>query len=79
MAPSAMLIEDLLSKLNEEDCQTAISFIEYLSDKRQKAREQEVKSLFDEFQSVLDGERGWESEEDMLKEMAQFRKERLAL
>lgn len=76
MAPLAIKVSNLLDTLEEEDYKSAINFIEYLSEKRKKEKAVQVKGLFDEFQDILNGDKGWENEDAMLRDMAEFRKSR---
>lgn len=57
----------------------AISYIRFLSDSRKKARIKKAEQAMDEFQAIIDNDKGWDSEADMLADMAQFRKERMGL
>lgn len=43
------------------------------------AAKEKISGLMNEFRSILDGDRGWDSEEEMLADMAQFRRERMEL
>lgn len=78
MAPiTATVINDMLSGLEEDDYKAAVSFIEYLSDSRKKKKAQESKALMDEIQGIFAADKAWESEEDMIEDMAAFRRERM--
>lgn len=79
MAPLAVQVNQLLDTLEEEDYKTAISFIEYLSDSRKKARIEKSKAALKEIQGLFADDKGWDSEESMIEDMAAFRKERMGL
>ncbi len=79
MTVTAAIVDDLLSNLEEEDYRTVISFIQYLSDKRKKEKGQENRKILSEIQSVFQDDKGWDSEEEMIADMAAFRRERMNL
>ena len=72
-------LNDMLNNLEDEDYKTVVSFIEYLSAKRNKEREQRNNAILAEMQELFADDKGWASEEAMLADMARFRKERLGL
>ena len=77
MAPTAIMINNMLNTLDEEDYNTAISFIQYLSDSRKKQKAEQSKKILSEIQDMFSDDKGWESEDYMIKEMADFRRERM--
>ena len=77
MAPTAIMINNMLNTLDEEDYNTAISFIQYLSDSRKKQKAEQSKKILSEIQEMFSDDKGWESEDYMIKEMADFRRERM--
>ena len=77
MAPTAIMINNMLNTLDEEDYNTAISFIQYLSDSRKKQKAEQSKKILSEIQDMFSDDNGWESEDYMIKEMADFRRERM--
>lgn len=79
MTSTAVSINDMLNDLEEEDYRTAISFIEYLSAVRKQKRTQESVAALSEIQSMFADDKGWDSEVDMIEDMAAFRKERMGL
>lgn len=79
MAPSAAAVNDLLKTLEEEDCKMAVSYIQFLAESRKRSKQEKISGLMNEFRNILDGDRGWNSEEEMLADMAQFRRERMEL
>lgn len=77
MTPTTTAINDLLGTLEEEDLKTVISFIQFLSTERKKERLKNSKSVLHEIQGIFSDNKGWDSEEDMINDMASFRKERI--
>ena len=71
------MINNMLNTLDEEDYNTAISFIQYLSDSRKKQKAEQSKKILSEIQDMFSDDKGWESEDYMIKEMADFRRERM--
>ena len=76
---ASALVNSMLDNLDEEDYRTAISFIEYLSSARKKKRAEESEKILSEIQNIFKSDKGWDSEEIMLKDMAAFRRERMGL
>lgn len=79
MAPLAVEVNDLLDTLEEDDYKAAISFIEYLSDSRKKKRTEKNRAALSEIQSMFSDDKGWDSEQSMIDDMAAFRKERMGV
>ena len=79
MAPTAVAVNKMLENLEEEDFQTAITFIQYLSDTRKKKKAENSKNILAEIQGMFQNDKGWDNEESMIADMAAFRKERMGL
>ena len=79
MSPTAVTVNRMLENLEEEDFQTAITFIQFLSDTRKKKKAADSKSILAEIQGMFQGDTGWNDEESMIADMAAFRKERMGL
>lgn len=79
MPPKAILLNDMLNTLEEEDYDTIMGYIQLLSATRKKERAMRTIAAMDEFQSIIGEDVGWDSEEDMLKDMAAFRRGRLSI
>lgn len=79
MSPTAVVVNKMLEDLEEEDFQTAITFIQFLSDTRKKKKAADSKSILAEIQGMFQGDTGWNDEESMIADMAAFRKERMGL
>lgn len=77
MPPAAIIVNDLLNSLEEEDYNAAIRYIEFLSASRKQQKAQASKDALAEIQKMFADDKGWESEEAMLKDMAEFRRSRL--
>lgn len=69
----------MLSNLNEEDCTAAISYIEFLSTKRKEKRNKDDQAILREIQGMFAEEKGWDSENEMLEDMAEFRRGRMKI
>ncbi len=77
MAPTAVVVKNMLDTLEEEDYKKAISYIEFLLDSRRKERQKKGIDVMDGIQYLIGDNKGWESEEEMIVDMANFRRERL--
>ncbi|MBQ9207900.1 MAG: hypothetical protein IJ158_14465 [Treponema sp.] len=51
----------------------------FFAEKRKKQRALETIIAMNEFESVLNGDKGWKNEQEMLDDMAEFRRERLGI
>lgn len=69
----------MLNTLGEEDYKMAVSYIQFLSDSRKKERAKKAAEVMDQIQSIIGDNKGWDSEEEMLQDMANFRRERMNL
>ncbi len=79
MSSNAILVNDLLENLDEEDFKIALTFLQYLSESRKKKRAQESKELLTQVQEIFKEDKGWDSEKSMIADMAVFRRERMGL
>ncbi len=79
MSPKAVTVDNLLSTLNDDDYDVAIRFIEFLSNSRKTERAQKSVTTLKEIQGMFSDDQGWDSEESMIKDMAEFRRERMGL
>lgn len=77
MAPTAVTVRNMLDTLEEEDYKMAISYIEFLSDARRKERQKKAIDVMEGIQNLVGDDKGWNSEEEMIADMANFRRERL--
>ena len=67
-------ITDMFECLTEESQTAAVSYIKYLMymDGRRKA--EEAQRAFENVDAILDGDTGWASEEEMIADLAEFRR-----
>lgn len=79
MISMAAAVSDMLNNLEEEDYKAAITFIQYLSDMRKKKRAMENEDILMQIQEMFQDDKGWDDEESMIADMAEFRKERMGL
>ena len=77
MASTATTVNELLNTLEEEDYNAAISYIRFLAESRKKENVMKSQEALSEIQKMFVNDKGWDSEEKMLDEMAEFRRERL--
>ena len=79
MKPKALEINSLLDTLQDEDYNTVISFIKFLSNSRKKEKAEKSVDTLKDIQNMFSDDKGWSSEESMIEDMAKFRRERLGL
>ena len=79
MAPTAATVNELLNTLGKEDYQTAVSFIQFLAAQRKKEQAENSKSVLHQIQNMFADDKGWDTEQSMIEEMAAFRRERSGL
>ena len=72
-------INSLLETLEVEDCAVVLDYVKLIAQNRKRQRALETIAAMTEFQAVQNGEKGWEHEQEMLKDMADFRKKRLEI
>ena len=79
MTATALAINKMLDTLDADDYNAAIRYIEFLSVSRKREKSRESRKLMEEIQQMFSDDKGWNSEDEMLAEMAEFRKERMKL
>lgn len=79
MDATAATVRNMLDTLEEEDYKMAVNYIQFLSDSRKKAKVKKAEEAMDRIQSIVGSDKGWGSEEEMLEDMARFRRERMGL
>lgn len=79
MALSVTIVNNMLNTLEEEDYKMAISYIQFLADSRKKTKAKKTAEIMDEIQTLIGNDKGWNSEQEMLADMAKFRKERMGI
>lgn len=67
-------ITQMIAALTDEYRIAAVKYIEFLS----QAQKTKAKATLGEIQGIFANDKGWGSEEEMLLDMANFRRERLA-
>ena len=72
---SAFEISSLLAGLNEEDYDHALSYIRYLYDNRKTANRNG--KIMREINALIGDDKGWESEEAMIQDLAEQRRSRM--
>ncbi len=75
---NALELNRMIAGLNNEDLKKAISYIEFLYEQRQKAEADRNGRIMREIQALIGNDKGWDSEEDMIKDMAEFRRSRMS-
>ena len=74
---NALQLNQMLASLNNEDLKKAISYIEFLSEQRAKAEADRNERIIHEIQELIGNDKGRDSEEEMIKDMAEFRRNRM--
>ena len=67
-------ITQMVATLTDEYRIAAIKYIEFLS----QTQKMKAKATLSDIQSIFTNDKGWKSEKEMLSDMANFRRERLA-
>lgn len=70
-------ITTLLEDLDTEDYPDVIDYIKLVAKKRKKQRAKETLDAIKEFQDELSGDKGWNSEEEMIEDIRKFRQSRM--
>ena len=73
MSIPASKLTQMIKMLTEEDYSAAIKYIEFLI----SSRKQTTKATIRQIQEMFTDNKGWNSEEEMLSDMAAFRRSRL--
>ena len=73
MSIPASKLTQMIKMLTEEDYSAAIKYIEFLI----SSRKQTTKATIRQIQEMFTDNKGWDSEEEMLSDMAGFRRSRL--
>ncbi len=79
MSAEAMKINEMLETLETEDVSSVIQYIEFLSYARKNKRRSDGRVIMQEISEILEGGQVWDSEDEMLAEMAEFRRARMSL
>ena len=73
---SVSAITGMFESLSEEDQISALDYIQYLRDRAGRRKAEQARRAFEEVDRLLNGDTGWASEEEMIADLAQFRRER---
>lgn len=79
MAPNAVLVNEILDTLNDQDYNTVIEFIQFLSNKRKFENAKKNSETLKNIQTMFADNKGLDSAESMIADMATFRRERMGL
>ena len=79
MAPNAVLVNEILDTLNDQDYNTVIEFIQFLSNKRKFENAKKNSETLKNIQTMFADNKGLDSAESMIAVMATFRRERMGL
>ena len=70
MSAMAKKLVQMMQVLTDEDYLAAIKYVEFLTEMRKNA----TKNTIREIQDLFKDDKGWASEEEMLADMAEFRR-----
>ena len=73
MSVTASKLAQMMKALTEEDYSAVIKYVEFLI----SSRKQTTKATIQQIQEMFTDNKGWDSEEEMLSDMAAFRRSRL--
>ncbi|MBQ3641544.1 MAG: hypothetical protein IJJ70_10125 [Treponema sp.] len=74
MSAMAKKLDQMMQVLTDEDYLAAIKYVEFLAEMRKNATKKTIR----EIQGLFKDDKGWASEEEMLADMAEFRRNRSA-
>lgn len=69
----------LIETLDEKSCEEAITYMEFLQEKTRREKAQKVDMLMSEINKMFEDDKGWASEEEMIADLANFRRNREGL
>ena len=72
------MMNDLFEVLSEEDQTSVLDYIQYLADSAGRRKAERAQRAFDHVKEILNGDTGWASEEEMIADVAEFRRKRMA-
>lgn len=76
MPQEMVAIYDTLTETNK---QSVLSYMTFLANAQQSAKESQIENAFAKINELMADENPWDSEKEMLEEMADFRRKRLGL
>ena len=74
MTIADMTAADMLECLTEESRSAAVSYIKYLMYMDGQRKAERARRAFERVDAILDGDTGWASEEEMIADLAEFRR-----
>ncbi len=74
----ALTITDMIESLTEESQSAAVSYIKYLMYMDGQRDAEQARRAFERVDAILDGDTGWTSEEEMIADLAEFRRKSMA-
>ena len=69
-------VSGLYEQLSEEDKALAVDYLKFLVIRSREKKAEGARKAFAEVDAVLQGETGWKSEEEMIEDLAAFRRSR---
>ncbi len=72
------MLTDMVECLSEESRFAAFSYIQYLMDMEGRRKAERTRRIFEEMSEIIEGDTGWASEEEMIADLAEFRRKRTA-
>ena len=72
------MMNDIFETLSEESQISVIDYIQYLAYREGKRNAEQARRAFEAVDAILDGDTGWASEEEMIADLAEFRRKREA-
>lgn len=78
MEATVQTVQNMLNALDADDLRTAIRFIQFLQETKKEKNAARNLAVFHQLQNVFDDDKGgYTSEEDLIRDLAQFRRERI--
>lgn len=66
----------MLKNLDEADYESAVNYIIFLSDSKKRRKADKSIEALKEINALFADDKGWDSEDEMIKDMAEFRRSR---
>ncbi len=66
----------MLKNLDSADYESAVNYIIFLTDSKKKRKAEKSIEALQEMNALFADDKGWNSEEEMIRDMAEFRKSR---
>lgn len=71
------IITDMLSGLSDNSRNSAYDYIRYLWEREGPQRQERAREAFEQVDAMIGDNKGWDSEEDMIRDLAEFRRSRM--